>query len=143
VQFVDTNILLYANSSDPADEDKAAIADALLHKTDIALSVQVLQEFYWQATRVNRRWRMSHDEAQGLIESWLRFKVQDVTLEILKAALNSSQRYKISYWDAAIIEAARTLGCSRIYSEDLNDGQNYAGVIVTNPFSKKRRSSKS
>ena len=58
MRFVDTNVLLYANSGDPAEKDKAVIADALLHKTDIALSVQVLQEFYWQATRANRRWRL-------------------------------------------------------------------------------------
>jgi len=110
---------------------------------DIALSVQVLQEFYVQATRPSRRWRLSHVEAQGLIESWLRFKVQDMTEDILRAPLNSAERYRISYWDAAIIESARQLECREVLSEDLNDGQNYGGVRVVNPFrhanGKKRR----
>jgi len=139
LQFVDTNILLYANSGDPADEEKTAIADALLHQTDIALSVQVLQEFYVQATRPNRPWRLSHVEAHGLIESWLRFKVQEMTVDILRAALNSAQRYRISYWDASIIESARKLECREVLSEDLNDGQNYGGLRVINPFRGARR----
>jgi predicted nucleic acid-binding protein len=141
LQFLDTNILLYANSSEPADREKAAIADALLHKTDIALSVQVLQEFYVQATRASRPKRMLHDEAQGLIQSWLRFKVQEMTVDILMAALNCSQRYQISYWDAAIIESARKLGCREVLSEDLNDGQNYGGIRVVNPFRPRNRKS--
>jgi len=44
------------------------------------------------------------------------------------------QRFQLSYWDAAIIEAARTMGCTEVLSEDLSDGQDYAGVRVTNPF---------
>ena len=141
MQFLDTNILLYANSSEPADREKATIADALLHKTDIALSVQVLQEFYVQATRASRPKRMLHDEAQGLIQSWLRFKVQEMTVDILMAALNCSQRYQISYWDAAIIESARKLGCREVLSEDLNDGQSYSGIHVVNPFRSRNRKS--
>ena len=79
---------------------------------------------------------VTHDEAQGLIESWLRFKVQETTVDILRAALNSAHRFQISYWDAAIIEAARSLGCKQVLSEDLNPGQSYAGVRVVNPFKK-------
>jgi len=50
------------------------------------------------------------------------------------AALDSCKRFQISYWDAAIIEASRALGCAHVLSEDLNDGQDFAGVRVTNPF---------
>jgi predicted nucleic acid-binding protein len=50
------------------------------------------------------------------------------------AAIATKQRFGISYWDAAIIEAARALGCDVVLSEDLNDGQDYAGVRVQNPF---------
>jgi predicted nucleic acid-binding protein len=52
----------------------------------------------------------------------------------MKAALNGRQRFQLSYWDAAIIEAARVAGCDEVLSEDLDDGQDYAGVRVTNPF---------
>ncbi len=51
------------------------------------------------------------------------------------SALSTRQRFDISYWDAAILEAARALGCEVVLSEDLNDGQDYAGVRVENPFS--------
>jgi predicted nucleic acid-binding protein len=55
---------------------------------------------------------------------------------VMKAAATASQRWGISYWDAAIIEAARALGCTQVLTEDLNDGQDYAGVVVVNPFSR-------
>jgi predicted nucleic acid-binding protein len=50
------------------------------------------------------------------------------------AALATCQRFRISYWDAAILEAARALHCETVLSEDLSDGQDYAGVTVRNPF---------
>jgi len=134
VRFVDTNVLLYAISRDPAEQDKAKRANDILAAHDLALSVQVLQEFYVQATRESRQDAISHQQAVRLIESFRRFPVQDVTSGILMAALGSRQRFQMSYWDAAIIEAGRALGCEVILSEDLSDGQDYDGVRVTNPF---------
>jgi len=134
VRFVDTNVLLYAISRDPAEQDKAKRANDILAAHDLALSVQVLQEFYVQATRESRQDAVSHQQAVRLIESFRRFPVQDVTSGILMAALGSRQRFQMSYWDAAIIEAGRALGCEVILSEDLSDGQDYDGVRVTNPF---------
>jgi predicted nucleic acid-binding protein len=142
VQFLDSNILLYAVSGEEQESVKAAIAAELLQSADLALSVQVLQEFYVQATRVTRPHRLPHEEAQAFIESWLRFPVQEITMDILRAALAASQRFQLSYWDAAIIEAARALSCSEVLSEDLNDGQNYAGVRVRNPFRTRPRRSR-
>jgi predicted nucleic acid-binding protein len=52
----------------------------------------------------------------------------------MMAALSARQRFRLSYWDAAIIEASRAMGCTDVLSEDLNDGQDYDGVRVTNPF---------
>ena len=123
MRFIDTNILLYRVSDDPAQRDKAEVAANLLQATDLALSVQVLQEFYVQATRATRANRLSHDEAQALIEAWLRWPIQEMTVEILRAALAASQRFQLSYWDAAILEAARALNCREVLSEDLSDGQ--------------------
>jgi len=134
VRFVDTNILLYAISRDPAEQDKAKRANDILADRDLALSVQVLQEFYVQATRVSRPDAIGHSQAVRLIESFRRFPIQDVTSVIMMAALDARQRFQLSYWDAAIIEASRVIGCAEVLSEDLNDGQDYAGVRVTNPF---------
>ncbi|HEY2413057.1 MAG TPA: PIN domain-containing protein [Pirellulaceae bacterium] len=143
MQFLDTNVLLYSVSADAKEAEKAAIAADLLQLPDLAISIQVLQEFFVQVTRSTRLHRLPHEVAHAFVESWLRFPVQEMTVEILVAALKSSQRYKISYWDAAIIESARKLECNEVLSEDLNDGQNYGGVRVVNPFrhsnGKKRR----
>jgi predicted nucleic acid-binding protein len=134
VRFVDTNILLYAISRDPAEQDKAKRANDILTERDLALSVQVLQEFYVQATRASRADAISHQQAVLLIESFRRFPVQDITSGIMMAALDTRQRFQLSYWDAAIIEASRAMGCTQVLSEDLSDGQDYGGVRVANPF---------
>jgi predicted nucleic acid-binding protein len=134
MRFLDTNVLLYAISQAPAEVDKAARALTLLDADDWVLSVQVLQEFYVQATRATKPTRIQHDQAVALIEAWLRFRVQELTTPILLAALQTKARYQLSYWDAAIIEAARAAGCREVYSEDLNAGQDFDGVHVVNPF---------
>ncbi|MGE4424924.1 MAG: PIN domain-containing protein, partial [Solirubrobacteraceae bacterium] len=73
-------------------------------------------------------------QAAGHVEAFARFPVQDTTVEVVRAALATRERIQISYWDAAIIEAARAVGCGVVLSEDLGDGQDYAGVRVENPF---------
>jgi predicted nucleic acid-binding protein len=134
VRFADTNVLLYAISRDHEEQAKAACANELLTSRDLGLSVQVLQEFYVQATREARADRLSHEQAVALVESFGRFPVQETTVALTLAAMATGQRFQISYWDAAILEAARTLGCVLVLSEDLSDGQDYGGVRVENPF---------
>ena len=134
MQFVDTNVLLYTISRDPEEREKATLANELLSSRDVGLSVQVLQEFYVQATRESRADRLTHEQAVALVDSFRRFPVQETTVGVALAAISTKQRYGISYWDAAILEAARALGCEVVISEDLSDGQDYAGVRVENPF---------
>ena len=134
VRFVDTNVLLYAVSTARDEAAKAGRARALLAGRDLALSIQVLQEFYVQATRPTRADRLSHEQATALIEAWLRFPVGDLTASILRASLASVERYRLAYWDAAIIESARALGYATVLSEDLSHGRDYDGVVVSNPF---------
>ena len=69
-----------------------------------------------------------------LIESFCRFPVQELTLPIVRAALVTRARWGLSYWDAAILEAARASGCEVVLSEDLSDQQDYGGIRVENPF---------
>ena len=134
MRFVDTNVLLYAFSRDPGEQDKTTRANAILEAGDLALSIQVLQEFYVQATRATRANPLTHEEAAGLVEVLLGLPVADITPGIMRAALSTRERFGISYWDAAILEGARSLGCDVVLSEDLSDGQDYAGVRVENPF---------
>jgi predicted nucleic acid-binding protein len=134
VRFVDTNVLIYAISRDPAESAKSVRANELLSQRDLALSTQVLQEFYVQATRETRADRLAHGQAAALVESFTRFTVQQIDLAVVRAAIATRERFGISYWDAAIVEAARALGCKTVLSEDLSDGQDYAGVRVEDPF---------
>ena len=69
-----------------------------------------------------------------LIESWLRFRLIETTVPLLQHALASALRWGLSYWDAAIVEAARIGGCPTLLSEDLPPGMNFSGVTVENPF---------
>ena len=133
-RFVDTNILIYSISDDPAEREKAGRAGQILSARDLALSVQVLQEFYVQATRATRPGRLTHERAAGFVESLRRFPVAPLTAELVSAAMATRERFQLSYWDAAIVEAARSLGCRLVLSEDLSDGQDYDGVRVENPF---------
>lgn len=132
--FADTNVLLYAISTDEAEAGKARIAGEILARRDIVVSVQVLQEFYVQATRPTRERPLSHGDASALVESFMRFPVAVTTPDVLRAALDLRARFGLSYWDAAILEAARSAGCDTVLSEDLGDGVDYAGVRVENPF---------
>ena len=132
--FLDTTVLIYSISDNPAEAEKRRRAEELLADDAGALSVQVLQEFYVQATRPTRAGRLSHDVAVGLIAAWCRFPVQAITLAILTGALEIKAAHGYSYWDSAIIAAARALGCDRLYSEDLAHGREIDGVTIVNPF---------
>lgn len=136
MQFVDTNVLLYAALLDPEEADKQRIAEQLLERDDLALSAQVLQEFYYQATRPHRPYPLSAQEALAFLTPLThRFLALPVTVELFQQAAEICQRFRISYWDAAILAAARAMGCDAVYSEDLSDRQDYAGLRVINPFS--------
>jgi predicted nucleic acid-binding protein len=134
MRFVDTNILLYAASTASDEKSKARIALELLDSRDLALSVQVLQEFYVQATRRKPSGSLTHRQATLLIEAFLRFPVQELTVPIVKASLDAKERFQISYWDAAIIESARELGCRIVLSEDLSSERDFGGITIENPF---------
>ncbi len=102
-------------------------------RPEIGFSAQVLQEFYTVAV-AKKHLQMTHDEAVAVLQSLATFPVWPITRELIMEATDVKQRFGLSYWDAAIIVAAKQMGCSTIYSEDLNAGQNYDGVTVINPF---------
>ena len=132
--FLDTNVLLYSISTAPKERVKRERAIALLDDDAGVLSVQVLQEFYVQATRPSRSGALTHEQSATLIDAWLRFRVQDLTLAILQKALSIRKAFGFSYWDSAIVAAAIACGCELIYSEDLSHGQLVEGVTIVNPF---------
>ena len=134
MRFVDTNVLLYAVSTLPEDANKRRRARELLREPNLAVSVQVFQEFYHQATRPTRSGRLSDGDAISFLGTLLKFPVQDVTLALFRDAVAMSRRYQLSYWDGAILAAARAAGCDVVYSEDLSTEQDYDGLRVIDPF---------
>lgn len=136
-RFVDTNVLLYAASKTPADGWKRDRAIGALGEDDLAVSVQVLQEFFHQATWPTRKDRLSQTDARAFLEPILSFRVQPMTVGIFQDAVSLCRRYRIAYWDAAILAAARASDCKEVYSEDLSHDQDYAGVQVVNPFAER------
>ena len=131
--FIDTNVLVYAASNAAADRQKRVVARRILSEPEIGFSAQVLQEFYAVAA-TKQRLGMSHDEASAVLQSLAAFPVWPVTRELVLEAVDAKQRFGISYWDAAILVAAKQMGCGFVYSEDLSAGQDYDGVKVVNPF---------
>ena len=134
MRFVDTNVLLYAVSEDPAEAGKRDRARQVLSERDLAVSVQVLQEFYFQATRPTRVRRLSSESALRILEPILLFRIQAMTPDVFLDAVEISRRFQLSYRDAAIIAAAQVLGCEAIYTEDLHPGQHYGAIRALNPF---------
>ena len=84
--------------------------------------------------RPTRAHPLTHDIAVGLVSAWTRFRVQEITLAILTAALKIKAAHGFSHWDSAIIAAARALGCRMLYSDDMSHGREVDGVTIVNPF---------
>lgn len=131
--FLDTNILVYAAVGTGRDDAKRRRALELIETTDFGTSAQVLQEFYVTVVRKAAR-PLSPEQALEWIEQWIMFPCQPIDDRLVRIAIEVSERYGISYWDAAILAAAEALGATTVYSEDLNSGQRYGAVRVLNPF---------
>jgi predicted nucleic acid-binding protein len=131
--FFDTNVLVYAAIGTGKDEHKRKRALELVESEDFGTSAQVLQEFF--VTVVKKAFRpLSSEQALEWIEQWAAFPCQAIDHQLVRIAVEQSARYMISYWDAAILAAAEALGADVVYSEDLNDGQQYGRIRVVNPF---------
>jgi predicted nucleic acid-binding protein len=133
--FVDTNVLLYA--SDPVQGRKHHVAKLLVEdlwnsRTGV-ISTQVLQEFC-----LNLRRKMtpllSFAETAERVREYMEWRTITNVAESTIAALEIEAKYQISFWDALIVNAAQTAGCTILYSEDLNHGQIFDAVRVVNPF---------
>ena len=132
-RFVDANVLVYAVEVRGAETTKCSKARQILQSEQVCFSTQVLGEFY-QAVTSPRRLSLTHNEAVAWIQLWKRYGVDGISLPHVDLALELAEHFRINYYDALIIAAARLAECPIVYSEDLNDGQDYGGVRVRNPF---------
>jgi predicted nucleic acid-binding protein len=126
--FFDTNVLVYAVSSD----SRKVQADRILRAGGI-VSVQVLNEF----ANVARN-KLRHDWADielALSKFRLLFgAVQPLTIETHEAALELARDNNLSFYDALIVAAAIEAGCDILYSEDMQHGRVIGGLTIQNPF---------
>jgi len=131
--FLDASVVLYASSNATQDKVKREQAQDLITKAPFALSAQVLQEYIANALS-KKQLGISEANIEATLELAASAIVLPVSLELVIAAVQIRRRFQVSHWDATIIAAALQLGCTILYSEDLNHGQKYDGVKVLNPF---------
>jgi predicted nucleic acid-binding protein len=133
--FLDSNIIVYAY--DTHEPEKLVKAQSLLKSWIIqesaVVSSQVLGEFFVVVTQRIKE-PLSADEAMEIIEVLSVLPVAEIDLSLVKRAIETHKVYGISYWDSLIVAAAERTGCLKLVSEDLNDGQEYNGIVVENPF---------
>lgn len=133
--FTDTNVLVYAH--DGSAGEKHARARAVVRELADSgrgrLSIQVLQELYVTLTR---RLRLPLDvpTAREVVEDFASWTTHAPSAFDVLAGIDLADRHRISFWDAMIVSSAAVLGCETLYTEDLNAGQRYDGVLVVNPF---------
>ncbi|WP_343598756.1 PIN domain-containing protein [Mycobacterium sp.] len=134
MEFVDTNILLYAYVATGDKHDAAsALVDRLWRERRGAISVQVLQEFYVNATRKAAK-TADPEIAVDTLKNLVRWRVHSPLPDDVIAAAALSSRHRLSFWDAMIVRSAVELRCDILWTEDLNDGQVIEGVRLASPF---------
>ena len=133
--FVDTNILVYAHDRSAGSKHQRArlLIEDLWKSGQGVLSTQVLQELCINVRRKASR-PLSVEEARRLIQDYLSWEIVVNNPSAVLQALDIEGRYKISFWDALIVQAAESSGVAILYSEDLASGQSYGSVRVVNPF---------
>jgi len=134
-EFVDTNVILYAyDVSDPQRHRPArSLMRRLAGDGTGALSVQVMQEFFVNATRKLQQ-PLSHHDAREALSALATWSVHSPLPRDVIAATTLAEEVQLSFWDAMIVQSAVVLGCSTLWSEDLNPGQTIQGVTIKNPF---------
>ena len=131
--LLDTNILVYAVDSTPINSNKHIIARKLIQDDDFGLSAQVMQEFYVTVTRKFKK-PLSSEKAVEFLNQLSAFPIIPTDYTLVSEGIRNSARYKLSYWDGAILAATERLKAKILYSEDLSHGQLYGNVRVINPF---------
>jgi predicted nucleic acid-binding protein len=135
VAFVDSNILIYAHDLDAGVKRERAVAKLreLWDSATGRLSVQVLQEFYVNATQ-KLATPIARSTAREVIQTYGVWVHHATTVETVTRATEISDLARISFWDALIVASAEEADADELLTEDLNDGQTIAGIKVLNPL---------
>jgi len=131
--FLDTNVLFYAAMGRFSTPEKYRRARRIVAETHFAISGQVLQEFYVNVTRKSDK-PFNSTQAVEWLKRLIDRPCAAIDHELVVRGAEIATRYKISYWDGAILAGAERTGAPILYTEDLNDGQAYGSVRAVNPF---------
>jgi predicted nucleic acid-binding protein len=133
--FVDTNVLVYAHDHSARTKGERALllSQRLWEAGNGVISTQVLQELYI-ALRRKVSSPISAAEAAQVLQDYSAWEIVVNTQESILRAIAFETRYKISFWDGLILQAAQKAGAATVYSEDMSHGQLYGDVRVLNPF---------
>ena len=135
--FLDTNVFIYAIDTSLDLKEKREVARHLItehiRKETGVISIQVLQEFYQVSTH-KIQIPISSEEALEFLHYMSVLDTVHPELEMIVSAIHLHKKHRISIWDALIIQAALTAGCSLLLSEDLQHGFAIDQLIVKNPF---------
>ena len=132
--FLDTNVVVYAFDDDePVKQHHAREILAAVDGPMLVVSTQVLAEFYVTVTEKLAR-PLDADSARRAVAELAQLPVVSVDADVVLAAIDLATRHQLSFWDAQIVQAAVTAGCSSILTEDLSDGAMLGGIRVENPF---------
>ncbi len=126
--FVDTNVWVYAvDEADPDKQDRAKATLSAAAVGGIVVSPQVMGEFFVTVTR-KLATPLRGDTALEYVRDMMRQSVVPLDSKLVEAAIVGAAAWRISYWDALLVVAARTAGADRLISEDLQDGQVMDGI---------------
>lgn len=134
-RFVDSNVFVYAYDASAGHKRESAreLVAGLWRSGYGCLSVQVLQEVFVNVTRKVSK-PLTVREAATLVEDLSAWTVHSPGPRDVLSAVELHERTGVTFWDAMILTSARSLGCEILYSEDLNPGQSYDGVLAVNPL---------
>ncbi len=135
--FVDTNVFVYVFDDDSPAKQRMA-RQLLDERADqIVISTQVLGEFYVTVTRKLAR-PLTADQAVEALDALCVFPVRGLGVDLVRSAVRRSTSSQVSYWDALIIESALDARAAVLLTEDLQHGQEFGPLRVTNPFLESR-----
>jgi len=135
--FLDTNIFIYSIDSSPGEAKKSEVAQQLvkdyIQNEMGVISIQVLQEFY-QVTTSKIQTPLSTERALEYLNYISIMETVHPDFNMIVSAIHIHKAHSVSFWDALIIQAAKTADCQLLLSEDLQDGFCLENLTIKNPF---------
>ena len=120
--FLDTDIFVYSIDSSVEQREKRDTAQKLvknhIREESGGISIQVIQEFFQVAT-TKIRTPISVEDALEFMQYMISLQIVTPDFDMVVAAVRIHRKHSIAFWDALILQAAKTADCCQVLSEDL------------------------